>query len=498
MSDQKDVQDLDNQILKQMLQDFLEEAVDLLDQLNLNLIQLEGEPENEEYINQIFRLVHTIKGSAGFAGLEDMSTIGHKMEDVFGKIRKGTCSIAPSLFDVMFEGLEKLSNLRDMAAADDKSPIDISDVLGRFDQVTDMTAESSPRADAVHETIQVQDSGSPPPQELIDVYKSGYDQLSALKHLVYSSIHLKDPESLAVLFSKQIKKKMSPETNGIWLLNDQGKVEEITRDGELVPPNIRTILDVDSSEVLKRVLVDQLVVWSSSLPDVKKILPDFESPMIIPLKAQPKAYGFLVLDPEESAEVEIYQFVGQFAAMMLNISKLHNKVEQQRQELDDMTALLFRQNAILSSLYHVELALMNITNPVDLCRIVAEAFVHDLETRSAAIFLKDNVTDLKGIWGSGGLEGVEALNFPVDSIEAVKQCLESGRIVSHKDNTDVLQVGSYKLDNWIIMGPKGRETTHGVVIAELDVDDVTDSMSILSNYSGILLDNLVLQDQVEP
>ncbi len=496
MSDQKDVQDLDYQILKQMLQDFLEEVVDLLDQLNLNLIQLEGEPENEEYISQIFRLVHTIKGSAGFAGLDEMSTIGHKMEEVFGMVRKGTCSVSPSLLDAMFEGMEKLSGLRDMAANDDWSPVDISDILGKLDQVTGMTAES-PQADVTPEAIPAAGTDSIPPHELLDVYKSGYDQLSALKHLVYSSIHLKDPESLAVLFSKQIKKKMSPETNGIWLLNDQGKVEEITRDGELVPPNIRTVLDVDSSEVLKRVLVDQLVVWSSSLPDVKEILPDFESPMIIPLKAQPKAYGFLVLDPEESAEVEVYQFVGQFAAMMLNISKLHNKVEQQRQELDEMTALLFRQNAILSSLYHVELALMNITNPVDLCRIVAEAFVHDLETRSAAIFLKDDAYDLKGIWGSGGLEGIETLTFPIDTIEPFKQCLESGRIVSHKDNADVLQVGSYKLDNWIIMGLKGRETTHGLVIAELDVDDVTDSMSILSNYSGILLDNLILQDQVE-
>jgi hypothetical protein len=43
------------------------------------------------------------------------------------------------------------------------------------------------------------------------------------------------------------------------------------------------------------------------------------------------------------------------------------------------------------------------------------------------------------------------------------------------------------------MGLKGREITNGVVIAELEEDDITDSMSILSNYSGILLDNLNLQ-----
>jgi len=496
MTDQKDANDLDNQILKQMLQDFLEEALDLLDQLNLNLIQLEGEPENEDYVNQIFRLVHTIKGSAGFAGLEEMSAIGLKMEDIFGKIRKGTCAITPPVIDAMFNGMEVLSDLRDKASAGDLSPVDVSGILERLEQVPDKTAETSQTED-IHEPAVSDDVISPLTQELLDIYKSGYDQLSALKHLVYSSVQLMDEESLAVHFSKQINKKMSPERNGIWLLNDHGEAVEIARDGELVPPDTRAVIDIESSEVLKRVLDNQLVVWSSSLPDVKEVVPEFESPMIIPLKAQPKAYGFIVLDPEESAEVEVYQFVGQFAAMMLNISKLHHKVDQQRQELDEMTALLFRQNAILSSLYHVEIALMTIQNPVELCRIVAEAFVHDLETRSTAIFLKDNTNNLKGLWGSGGLQGIETLSIPVDSIEPIKHCLESGRIVSYKGDTDSLQIGQNRLDNWIIMGLKGRETTHGVVISELDIDDATDSMSILANYSGILLDNLILQEKIQ-
>ena len=95
MSNEKDIQDLDNQILKQMLQDFLEEALELLDQLNLILIQLEDEPESEDSVNQIFRIVHTIKGSAGFAGLDEMSSIGRKMEELFGQVRKGTLKVTP-------------------------------------------------------------------------------------------------------------------------------------------------------------------------------------------------------------------------------------------------------------------------------------------------------------------------------------------------------------------------------------------------------------------
>ena len=111
--------------------------------------------------------------------------------------------------------------------------------------------------------------------------------------------------------------------------------------------------------------------------------------------------------------------------------------------------------------------------------------------------MKETDTPLTGFWGSGGQEGIDTITFPIESNEPILKCLESGRIISHKDQTDFLQVGPNKLDNWIIMGLKGRETTHGVVVAELDIDDVTDAMSILANYSGVLLDNLVQQVQVE-
>lgn len=490
MSDTNDVQDLDAQLLKQMLQDFLEEALELLDQLNLNLIQLEEEPENEELISQIFRIAHTIKGSAGFAGLEEMSRIGRKMEELFGEVRKGALKVSPAFVNVMFDGLDTLSTLREKAVGNDTSPADIEPILQQLDQLAGATSPSAPAAGVAP------DSDVDATEELLHIYKEGYDQLAALKHLVYSSIHLYDEETLAVLFSKQINKKMRPESNGIWLVKNSKQVVEISRDGKLVQEDNRRKMDIESSPVLKRVINDQLVVWASSNPDVKGILPDFISPIIIPIKSQPQAFGFLVLDPEESAELEVYQFVTEFASMILKVSKLHQKVDDQRKELDEMTAILFRQNNILSSLYHVELDLMRVTNPIDLCRILAEAYVHDLETRTAAIFLKDESgTRLKGIWGSGGLEGIDTLEFEIGAVEPLNMCLESGRIISHNDHPGLLPLGSNKLDSWIIMGLKGRDTTHGVVVAELDVDDVTDSMSILANYSGIMLDTLFLEQK---
>jgi hypothetical protein len=334
-------------------------------------------------------------------------------------------------------------------------------------------------------------------QELLDIYKESYNQLVALKHLVYSSVHLSDPESLAVLFSKQIDERMSPERNAFWLVEDGQKVVEIARDGMLVDQGNRRVLEIESSEVIKRVIREQLAVWPSSLAGVNAIFPEFESPLLFPIKAQPEAFGFLVLDPEESADVELYQFVGQFAAMILKISTLHQKVEEQRKELDEMTEILFKQNAQLSSLYHVELDLMKVNDPVHLCRIVAEAVVSDLEARRAAVFLIDESSrELIGMSESGGLQDIESMRLPFDKEKPIKQSLESGRIVSYRDFPEKFQLGPNLMENWIVLCFKGRERVQGVLVAEVEDEDIGDSISILANHFGILLDNLMLQKKV--
>jgi len=493
MSHEKEAQDLDSQILEQMLQDFLEEALELLDQLNLVLIQLEDEPDDQDAINQIFRIVHTIKGSAGFAGLNEMSGLGRKMEEVFGQVRKGAVKVTPPLIDLMFEALDNLSALRDSAATGSSGKVDVSGTMDKLDKAVSggdvvETAPSAPEAE------QAQTEGT---DELLQIYKNSYNQLATLKHLVYSSVHLDDEDTLAALFSKQISEIMAAERNAFWLVKDNRNAVKVALDGGLLPESERRSVEIESSEILKRVIHDQKVVWSSTNAEAKELMPNFESPIIVPIKAHPTAFGFFVLDPEESAEVEVYQFVGEFVSMVLKNAKLHQQVDEQRKELDEMTAILFRQNNVLSTLYHVELDLMRITNPIDLCRIVTEAFVHDLETRSAAIFLRDEETGgLKGIWGSGGLEGIDTMRIDLDSIAQFQQSLETGRIVSHKDSEETLRIGPNVLEDWIIMGLKGREFTHGIVVAELEEDDITDSMSILSNYSGILLDNLNLQKKI--
>lgn len=491
MSDENNVQDLDNQIMNRMLQDFSKEAREHLDQLNLNLIQLEESPEDETLINEIFRSAHTLKGSAAFAGLNQINEISKKMEGIFGNARKGFFKITPSIINIMFEALDILNDLIDSTGTPGAPDTDISKMLERLDRVPeDVVAEPKEQSD--DQEIEFQD-----PHELLSVYKEGYDQLVALKHLVYSSVHLSDPESLAVLFSSQIDERMSPERNAFWLVKDGQKVEEIARDGKLIQKADRRTLEIESSEVLKRVIIEQSVVWPSSLLDVKAVFPEFEAPMIFPIKTKPKAFGFFILDPEQSHDVETYQFVSQFAAMIINISKLHQTVEAQKEELDELTGILFKQNSQLASLYHAGLDLMKVVDPVQICRIVAEAVVNDLEASKSVTFLIDESSqELVGAFQCGGLKGIDSLRLPIEKEKPIKKAVESGRIITSVDYPEKLHVGSNVLENWIVLSLKGRSGAQGVLAAEVDDLDIGDPISILANYSGLLLDNLRLQKKV--
>ena len=129
MSENDIESDIDAKIIAQMLEDFLEESQDFLDQLNLSLTQLEEKPEDANVINEIFRAAHTLKGTASFVGIDGVREIAHRMEDVFGAIRKGELKVTAAIIDTMFEAIAMLTLVRDRARRRELSDVEISPIL---------------------------------------------------------------------------------------------------------------------------------------------------------------------------------------------------------------------------------------------------------------------------------------------------------------------------------------------------------------------------------
>lgn len=88
--------------------EFISEARDHLDMLNENLLGLEKEPEDEDYINKIFRSFHTLKGNAALMGYKKFSELAHSLEDLLSLIRDKKLIVKQNIMDVLLEGCDLL------------------------------------------------------------------------------------------------------------------------------------------------------------------------------------------------------------------------------------------------------------------------------------------------------------------------------------------------------------------------------------------------------
>src|SRR5687767_4267005 len=104
--------DLDAMLLAQMREDFLTESQEILDRLGPLLTTLEQD-STPERLNTIFREVHTLKGTAGFVGLETIRRLSHQLEDLFSALRAGQVTVTPELIDVALAAVEELRGLRE-------------------------------------------------------------------------------------------------------------------------------------------------------------------------------------------------------------------------------------------------------------------------------------------------------------------------------------------------------------------------------------------------
>ncbi len=90
----------------EILQDFLVEAGEILEQLSEQLVDLEQQPEDYDLLNAVFRGFHTIKGGAGFLAIDPLVEVCHRSEDVFNILRQGQRSVGPDLMDAVLEVLD--------------------------------------------------------------------------------------------------------------------------------------------------------------------------------------------------------------------------------------------------------------------------------------------------------------------------------------------------------------------------------------------------------
>ncbi|QCW03903.1 chemotaxis protein CheA [Natrinema pallidum] len=93
------------------LTDFVQESEERITELNNALLTLEREPDDEEAMENIFRIAHTLKGNCGAMGLESASDLAHAIEDLLDAVRRDDLEVTASLMDIVFDGVDELETM---------------------------------------------------------------------------------------------------------------------------------------------------------------------------------------------------------------------------------------------------------------------------------------------------------------------------------------------------------------------------------------------------
>jgi two-component system chemotaxis sensor kinase CheA len=120
-----------------LLKDFITEGLEYIGEIEMNILNLEQEPDNKDCINAIFRPFHSVKGVASFLNLDGIRTLAHDLETLLDKARNEALPVTPELIDLILDGSDTLKamigQLRDeMEGREAMELIDTSDIARRI------------------------------------------------------------------------------------------------------------------------------------------------------------------------------------------------------------------------------------------------------------------------------------------------------------------------------------------------------------------------------
>ncbi|MCR8690381.1 MULTISPECIES: chemotaxis protein CheW [Campylobacter] len=162
--------------MQEILEDFLVEAFELIEQIDHDLVELESNPEDLELLNRIFRVAHTIKGSSSFLNFDVLTKLTHHMEDVLNKARHGELKITPDIMDVVLESVDMmkalLRSIRERGN-DTDAGVSISDICHRL---TAINEGRDPNADENRQAQPQEEIQSKPQEDSQPELESTMDQ----------------------------------------------------------------------------------------------------------------------------------------------------------------------------------------------------------------------------------------------------------------------------------------------------------------------------------
>jgi two-component system, chemotaxis family, sensor kinase CheA len=147
--------------MDELLGEFITETNEFLEIVDNQLVVFEMDPTDSETLNNIFRLVHTIKGTCGFLGLPRLQFVAHAGETLLGKFRDGSLVATPDQVQLVLESIDRIKEiLADIEATGAESEGDDSELIGALERASEGKDAPAPVAPVVVAAVQAAPEGS--------------------------------------------------------------------------------------------------------------------------------------------------------------------------------------------------------------------------------------------------------------------------------------------------------------------------------------------------
>ncbi|MEQ1889292.1 MAG: hybrid sensor histidine kinase/response regulator [Alphaproteobacteria bacterium] len=119
-----------------LLNEFLTETSESLDVVDVELVRFEKDPTDKAVLNNIFRLVHTVKGTCGFLGLPRLESVAHASENVLGKFRDGELEVSTEAVSLILKSIDAIKTiLADLEANECEPEGDDKELIDRLNDI---------------------------------------------------------------------------------------------------------------------------------------------------------------------------------------------------------------------------------------------------------------------------------------------------------------------------------------------------------------------------
>lgn len=126
--------------MDEIVQEFVVESHENLDQLDRDFVQLEREPGSRELLASVFRTIHTIKGTSGFLAFSKLESLTHVGENLLARLRDGKMTMTPTIADGLLAMVDSVREILTSIEADGtEGVVDVSAVVDVIQQLLDGT-----------------------------------------------------------------------------------------------------------------------------------------------------------------------------------------------------------------------------------------------------------------------------------------------------------------------------------------------------------------------